>query len=536
MKIFTTKFLFIYLLVSTCVSLSAQTSEFLRAKVLDQQTGEPVLFATVSIKGKSKGVITNMDGSFRLPINFWKSGISIEISSMGYEKKEFDLRNFSPNDINIVRLVPGVFTLNEAVVIAKGEKRLSARAIVRRAIERIPKNYPLSNFSTKGYYRDYQLDSLGYLNLNEAILQVFDNGFDEIDSVSTKTRIYEYKQNTTFRRDTLADDSYNYKDWKKTIDNAYLESHGGNEFTILRVHDAIRNYKINSFDLINSMEDGDILKNHSFKKMEDTYFDGEPLYTIRIKKILPGYEARGTVYISKNNYAIHKLQYAVYDDNKRNKNERLQEIGVKGELIFEIVSEYNRDSDLKMYLNYISFHNTFQLSIRPKFVIEDLLIMAEKRAFLLNFNNQPVIDPIFQSNEWYDFNYKGKKIEFEKIEVKSNSTIVLFPKMSSRDLSNMFGDLETMANKNRDVSAAMKFKVTGLKDVEGNMLNTWTYRNYDQFREFFTQETFPNLSVGISKDSLMLKDAPLDGKLQPICLQCKSSSYWMNTPLQNTKQ
>ena len=209
MRIFTTKYLFFFLLVSTSLSLSAQTSEFLRAKVLDQETSDPVVFATVSIKGKANGVITNMDGSFRLPLYLREAGESIEISFMGYEKKEFDLQKFSPNDINIVRLVPGVFTLNEAVVIAKGEKRLSARAIVRRAIERIPKNYPLSNFSTKGYYRDYQLDSLGYLNLNEAILQVFDNGFDEIDSVSIKTRIYEYKQNTTFRRDTLADDSYN---------------------------------------------------------------------------------------------------------------------------------------------------------------------------------------------------------------------------------------------------------------------------------------------------------------------------------------
>lgn len=532
MRIFTTQVLFLFLLISTCLSLSAQTSEFLRGKILDQQTGKPVQFATVRIKGKTKGVITNMDGGFRLPITLRESGESIEISSMGFEKREFELQKLSPNDINLIRLVPGVVSLNEAVVIAKGKKRLSAREIVRRAVERISKNYPLSSFTTNGYYRDYQLDSLGYLNLNEALLQVFDYGFDEIDSITTKTRIYEYKQNTNFRRDTLADDSYNYKDRKKTIDNAYIESHGGNEFTILRVHDAIRNYKINSFDFINTMQDGDVLKNHSFKKMEDTYLDGEPIYTIQIKKILPGYEARGTVYISKNNYAIHKLQYAVYDDNKRNKNERLQEIGVKGELIFEIVSEYSRDSDFKMYLNYISFHNTFQLSIRPKFVIDDLLIMAEKRAFVLNFNNQPVIDPKFQSNEWYDFKYKDKKIEFEKIEIKSNSTIVLYPKMSSRDLSNMFGDLETMANKNRDVNAVMKFKVTGLKDMEGNVLNTWTYRNYDQFREFFAQET--KLHFEIPTDNLLMNTRkPIFDAIQPIIKPDNFGDYWMNSPLKN---
>lgn len=77
------------------------------------------------------------------------------------------------------------------------------------------------------------MDSLEYLNLNEALLEVYDARFDEIDSATTKSRIYDYVQNKDFRRDTLADDLYNYMDGRKTIDKAYLKAYGGSEFTIL---------------------------------------------------------------------------------------------------------------------------------------------------------------------------------------------------------------------------------------------------------------------------------------------------------------
>jgi len=67
--------------------LLAQDQEFLQAKVLDQKTNEPIIFATVRLIGKAKGVITNMDGSFRLPLSCLEAIDSIGVSSMGYEKK-----------------------------------------------------------------------------------------------------------------------------------------------------------------------------------------------------------------------------------------------------------------------------------------------------------------------------------------------------------------------------------------------------------------------------------------------------------------
>lgn len=381
----------------------------------------------------------------------------------------------------------GVFSLTEAVVRAKKKREPSARLIVRRAIENIPDTYHNKDHSLIGYYRDYQLDSVGYVNLSEALLEVFDKGFDEIDTASTKTRMYEYRRNLNFRRNTLADTPYNYQDWRKIINNAYLSAYGGNEFALLRVHDAIRNYNINSFDFINNMNQGDVLKNHSFKRILDTYTERERLFTIQLKKVFPDYSARGKMYVAKTDYAIQKLEYAVYDDRKRNNDSTLQKKGIKGELIFEVTTEYIRGPDDTMNLNYISFHNSFQLAKPPTFVVDNLMVLAEEGAFALTFNNKLSSEQDELKSKWYDFKFKGEHIKFREIKRENDAIVKLYPNRDKKALDNMMRELLTMIRKRLDVTSVLEFSVSGLKDENGNVLNAWSYTDFSQFREFFVQ-------------------------------------------------
>lgn len=108
----------------------AQEQEFVQAKVLDQKTGEPIVFATIRLIGKAKGVITNMDGGFRLPTVYREEGLSIEISFMGYEKMETPLQALSTNEITIFYLSPAVFTLTEAVIRAKKKENPQPRLLL----------------------------------------------------------------------------------------------------------------------------------------------------------------------------------------------------------------------------------------------------------------------------------------------------------------------------------------------------------------------------------------------------------------------
>lgn len=257
-----------------------------------------------------------------------------------------------------------------------------------------------------------------------------------------------------------------------------LPSYGGNEFVILRIHDAIRNYRTNSFDFINNMSKGEILRNHSFEKKADTYSNKEYLYTINITKKAPGFSVIGRIYISKNDYAIHKLEYAIYDEREKNNDPWLQQRRIYGKLVFEVMMAYARGEKDKMYLNYISFHNTFKVAKPSKFLLEELAIVPYEGAFVLRFNNplayiKPSLREIerkVDNRKWYDFNLNGKKLKFDKILVMDNKTVCLYPRMDAIQLRNMMNTLSKMQQEKQDIGQILRFTVSGLQGLEGNSL------------------------------------------------------------------
>ncbi len=501
--------------------------EFLRGRLLDAQSREPVPFATVRVKGYALGVISNSDGGFQIPQKYKDLGGFLVISCMGYETREIPLAAFSTNQISIIGLGPGVFRLSEAVVRAEKKKRLSARAIVRRAIAAISKNYPTNTFSTVGYYRDYQLRESNYVNLNEAILEVFDQGFQMPDQTTSQVKFFEYKENIEFERDSLAQRSYNYESWEKVIDKAFLKNYGGNEFTILRIHDAIRNHQINSYDFVNRF-DKDMLNNHSFKKEANTLLGDEVLYTIKFSKVLPAYSAMGTLYISKRDFAIHKMVYALYDNTRQYKsiggsNQLLKD----KKLIFEVSTEYHRNGD-KMYLSYISFHNTFQLRLPPLFNVRYLVVNSESEYFEVEFDEIPNFETAI-SPENYKFKFKGDRLKFKKI-VGDSRQVRLYPDLNKARSEIMFRELYTAGIKKSIGKELLSAEFRNIVDLHGNLLHSPRYQDYDQFREFFVQQLKP--FVTMPTDSLLMKkDRPIF-KGQPIMKPDNFKDYWMNTPLQ----
>jgi len=189
-----------YILIGFYTSVSwAQQSEFIYGKIIDAETKKPVSFATIRIENKAIGVISNDDGGFAIPLEFKEIGEILEITSMGFMEQNILISELATEEINIIRLFPKTIELQEVIVTNRKKKRLSAKRIVKKAIEGIPGNYPLNSFSTVGYYRDYQKKQNQYINLNEAILGVFDEGFDESDNESTSVRIYDYRKTGILR-------------------------------------------------------------------------------------------------------------------------------------------------------------------------------------------------------------------------------------------------------------------------------------------------------------------------------------------------
>ncbi|MEK6153948.1 carboxypeptidase-like regulatory domain-containing protein [Flavobacteriaceae bacterium 3-367] len=505
---------------------------FVHGRLLDAQTEEPVVFATIRIKGKAIGVISNQDGGFRIPKRFEAEGDSLIISSMGYESRQVSLAQLFQSPLNLILLTPRIIQLEEVLLEEKRKNRrkLSARRIVRNAIKAIGENYPVTPFSAIGYYRDYQFVDGAYLNLNEAILEVFDSGFDTVDDLETNVSLYYKNQNTDFERDTVADNKYgDHTASKKYISNAHLSDYGGNEFTILRIHDAIRNYNINAFDFVNKFEKN-LIKNHALRKERDTYTEEEVLYTIRMSKSVPGYQVAGRLYISKRDFAIHKMQYAVYETSGQGAKDPSSE---KNRLLFEVVTEYKRE-DEKMYLNYISFHNDFQLIEPPGFVVDAVVLVFSCECFEVRFNEN--IDPNTAGDlANYDFSFKGNKIAFNEVVVYPKA-VRLFPKVGAKTFNTMVKVVSAHNNDPNRLPSAFRTAIGGVLDeVREQLVNEDKHREIQQFREFFVQKLTIGKTTGSASPTYMDKNRPIFED-QPVSQPEGAADYWINTPLQKVPE
>lgn len=512
-------------LISISSVAFGQQQDYMVGKLFDSETNEPVVFANIRIKDRAVGIITNVDGSFRIPLKYKEYGDIIEISSMGYETKELPINDFSQDELNIVTISPAAISLQEAVVKAKGKRRLSAKQIVQRAIDAIPRNFPTTSFSTIGYYRDYQKGKGQYINLNEAILEVFDQGFDQLDDATSDTRLFYFQMNGDFEQDSMARASYDYESFSKTAEKAILDVSGGNEFRILRIHDAIRNYNVFSYDFIGTLKT-DLIDNHSFTRKNDTRINDEDLYRIGLRASYPNFRANGTLYISKLDFAIYKLEYTMYDENQRNATGEKNEHGHRQKAIFDITTDYQKIND-KMYLNYISLNNNFILNIPPVFKTIDMTVDLYRKCFVVEFNDIPEEESAKKVLN-YAVVFRDQPVKLKMI-TKTEKRVYLFPDSNDEATIPMFNELSQLDTTKVGVRDFLDFRVGNVKDEHGNLVNRTIRREYQQFREFFSQRIKPDSRAPFDTN-FMDKRKPVF-ESQHVTKPKDYGDYWMNTPL-----
>jgi TonB-linked SusC/RagA family outer membrane protein len=83
--------------------------------------GEPVSFATVTVKGTKISVAAEADGAFRIKAS---PGQTLVVSAASYATAEFPLARLSGNDLV---LQPGQAAMNEVVVVALGQSKSKAK-------------------------------------------------------------------------------------------------------------------------------------------------------------------------------------------------------------------------------------------------------------------------------------------------------------------------------------------------------------------------------------------------------------------------
>ena len=493
----------------------AERAEIL-ARVLDSKTKIPIVFATVVLKNNGNGVVADRDGYFRLPGKYNLRGEQISISSIGYASKIMAVADLKKMGINEIFLVPKTEELEGVVLSANNSATaraaLKPENIVRKAIQRIPSNCPTNPYSYIAYYRDYQLFRDDYINLNEALVEVYDAGYnsDKFTDAYNQTTLFEYKENSEFNRDTLWSSNYD-SSGQKFIKDAKIAALGGNELSILNLHDPIRNRSRNSFSFVHTLKT-DFLENHRFKLEGVTYRDDVPIYHLSFKtkyeKIKSRYAAEGAIYIGKDTYNIYKLSYKGYERHAYDP-------------LYSLELEYLPKGG-KMVLNYISFNNNFQVRSKENFRIASILLDQGENAFFITFNH-PIKASSISNLRDYRFIYNKRKLKISKVTQAGPMSI---------KVSLINGAIPELGNLDETVMNNVNYKIKNIEDTMGRKLGKLSLTTINQFREMFVQKVFMGKALPlngqfINKNNSLSNTEKMNFKAR--------SDYWVNTPLKLNK-
>ncbi len=104
-----------------CIGITS-ISQTITGKVVDAQTGSPLMYASMGVVNTRFGTITNEKGEFTLSLKDVSSDLTLKISMIGYEAKSFKLKELSDNN-NTIKLEQKTVNIQEVIVKSGGEIR-----------------------------------------------------------------------------------------------------------------------------------------------------------------------------------------------------------------------------------------------------------------------------------------------------------------------------------------------------------------------------------------------------------------------------
>ncbi len=284
-------------------------------KAQDRASGEPLEFASVGIKGKSIGTVTNLQGEFDFHIPIEYRNEILVVSMLGYRNYEAPVWTLLGDSVQIIRMEKSPTILEEVIV----RDSLSGGDVLRIALSRIDNNFPMKPFLVEGFYRDLKKVGATYISLLEAAVKIYDDDYKE---PRNKFKLRERVQLIEVRKSLGYESKFTrYFDQDNLLEDLLLNNN-------------IRYRQIEAREELFA----------SINREQDSYYDGHEIYVVSHST-----EYKLTIFIDKHDYAIVHLDYETGPTDEtvaRNKNLISKFGGIRKSIDFK---RYQG----KMYLNFI---------------------------------------------------------------------------------------------------------------------------------------------------------------------------------------
>jgi hypothetical protein len=317
-----------------------QTYLTLKGKVVDAETGIPLVFATVSVSESNVAVVTNIDGEFTLKIGEVLVSKNLEISYLGYKNQVIAINSMRDNGYkNMVRMETAPIPIKEIIV-----KPLDPDAIVAKAIGRINKNYESVPNLMTAFYRETIRKNRSYVSIGEAVVEIFKAPYAN-DIRFDGTRIYKGRKNADVEK----------------VDTLLFKLQGGTT-SVLQL-DIAKNTE--------AILTSESMKYYDYSLSNVIEIDGKPHYVIDFvqKPSVDEPLFMGSLYIEMDSYAITEAEFGFNLSDKEAASSmfiRKKPLGVDVTPEIATYRTKYREQDGKWYFEYSRAEVKFKVDWKKK--------------------------------------------------------------------------------------------------------------------------------------------------------------------------
>ncbi len=300
--------------------------------VEDDQTGNPLVFATISVEQTNISTISNTDGEFLIKIPKEMLNGTISVAILGFKTKRIPISQLS-NENNRIKLEVLVTELSEINV----KLPKDAKALVKMTLKKRGENYLNKEVLMTAFYRETIKKRKKNVSLAEAIVNI-------------------YKQpNNVGKRDYIK----LYKDRKSTdyskLDTVALKLQGG-PFNALYVD--LMKYPSYVFT-------EDVMDLYIFSFAPSTTVNGKPVYVVRFKQRADIYKPLyyGKLFIDAETLALTSAVYNLNVEDKKLASELFVLRKPRNVFVYPTEAAYRVDYRVKDGMWYYGYSNV-QLSFK----------------------------------------------------------------------------------------------------------------------------------------------------------------------------
>jgi hypothetical protein len=135
--------------------------------ITDNESGEPLPFATIGIISTGRGTVTNNNGEFGLKITRDCINDSLSVSYLGYFSRKIPVRSALGNNFNI-KMTREYISIPEIII-----RNQIPQEIMRKAYYAVENNYGTSPSILTAFYREAALKKGNLQIYSEAVLQIY---------------------------------------------------------------------------------------------------------------------------------------------------------------------------------------------------------------------------------------------------------------------------------------------------------------------------------------------------------------------------